>query len=128
MTVKGLRRNLFWVLCCVAFVVLSVVGLLRYLDGSAQAAQAMPASDAEILMVDPDLVLKLFVEDRGLNLEGEAFTAAVQKLDRLVSQVSAETYAEFGVLVVKADLVLAGGVDYTAAFYARIAELWDVTL
>ena len=128
MTVRITPMRVFLGALYTALLLLALMAIVRVTEMSAPSANAMPASEAEILMVDPDILLKLFVEDRGASLQGDAFLASVEKFDRLVSQVAAETYAEYGVLVVKADLVLAGGLDYTTTFYARISELWDAAL
>ena len=128
MTVRITRMRLFLGALYTVLLLLALMAVVRVTEMSSPSANAMPASEAEILMVDPDLLLKLFVEDRGASLQGDAFLASVEKFDRLVGQVAAETYAEYGVLVVKADLVLAGGLDYTTTFYARISELWDAAL
>lgn len=128
MTVRITRMRLFLGALYTVLLLLALMAVVRVTEMSSPSANAMPASEAEILMVDPDLLLKLFVEDRGATLQGDAFLASVEKFDRLVGQVAAETYAEHGVLVVKADLVLAGGLDYTTAFYARISELWESAL
>ena len=128
MTIRLTRSRVLIGAIYTVMLLLALLAVSRVADLTSRSAEAAPAGEPEILMVDPQLLLKLFVEDRGVALEGEAFAAGVQKLDRLVSQVAAQTYADYGVLIVKADLVLAGGTDYTATFYQRILEQWDASL
>lgn len=113
-----------------SIVVLVVVafGRLGVFSASAASASSGNVANAQILTIDPDLILKRFVEERAINLEGDAFNNAVRKLDLIVAQEAIQTYAEYGVLVVKSDLVLAGGTDYTNAFYARVLAIWDGAL
>ncbi len=106
---------------------LSVMAFLRFSDLQEQAQASQPSRQPQILTVDPDAILKLFVEQRGLGLEGDAFTLAVRKLDSIVAREASRVHAEFGVLVVKADLVLAGGTDYTMPFLERVLQTWDAT-
>jgi len=113
-----------------AVLVLIVVAATRIgvLNWSRTTLPSGNVANAQILMIDPDVILKRFVEERAIDLEGEAFTNAVRRLDRIIALEAAQTYSEFGMLVVKADLVLAGGTDYTNAFFSRVLTVWDASL
>lgn len=123
MTLTFSPRKLLLGLIGTAFLGLCVLGAVRFMDQRVAASSAPPPM---ILAIDPDAVLRTFIEERALDLEGEDLARAVRKLDLVVEEEAARVFADFGVPVVKADLLFAGGTDYTAQFAARVLQQWDL--
>lgn len=102
---------------------LCVLGVMRFVD---QRAFAGPSTPPVFLAVDPDVLLRMFIEERAMELEGEDLARAIRKLDLVVADEAVRVHAEYGVPIVKADLLFAGGTDYTDQFLAGVLQQWDL--
>ncbi len=123
MTLTISPRKVLMTLIGAALLGLCVLGAMRLMD---QRALAASAASPVFLAVDPDALLRLFIEERAMDLEGEDLARAVRKLDLVVADEAARVHAEIGVPIVKADLLFAGGTDYTDQFAARVLQQWDL--
>ena len=108
--------------CVAAWQTLDVAGLLPERNGDL----APPLARAPVILgIDPDALLKGFIDQRGQAFEGDELTVAIRRLDDLIMAEARAVHLETGSLVIKSDLVLAGSTDYTAAFLDRVVRSWD---
>lgn len=106
-----------------ALVVLLALAAYRLVDLQAMAA---PSPAPAFLAIDPDALLRTLIEERALDLEGDDLARAVRKFDLVIADEAARLHAEYGLPIVKADLLFAGGMDYTEAFAQRVLQQWDL--
>lgn len=123
MTLTFSPRKLLTALIGAALLGLCVLAALRVMD---QRASAASAAVPVFLAVDPDALLRVFIEERAMDLEGENLARAVRKLDLIVADEALRIHAEYGLPIVKADLLFAGGRDYTDQFVTRVIQQWDL--
>lgn len=123
MTLTFSPRKVLMAIVGATLVGLCLLALMRFVDLRASAATV---SSPLFLAVDPDAVLRIFVEERALGLEGEDLARAVRKLDLVVSDEAARVHEEYDLPIVKADLLFAGGMDFTDQFVERVLQQWDL--
>jgi len=123
MTLTITWRGVMMGLLGTSFLGLCGLGAVRLIDQQAIAEQV---SAPVLLTVDPEALLLGFIEERALTLEGSDLARAVRKLDLVVAEEAVLVHAEYGVPIVKADLLFAGGTDYTNPFLARVLQKWDL--
>ena len=80
---------------------------------------------AEVLIVDAKSVVRIFVEERGQHLSEDALRDAIRDFDRLVMEEAQVLHVQTGALLINANHVLAGGVDISHGFAARVIARWD---
>ena len=83
------------------------------------------AAQAPILVIDPEELLRIFVAERAGDLDGDDLKDAVRLFDALVERETYLVAAEHSTVIVKADLLFAGGQDVTRDFATRVLTLWD---
>ena len=79
----------------------------------------------EVLIVDAKSVVRIFVEERGQHLSEEALRDAIRRFDRLVMEEAQVLHTQTGALLINANHILAGGVEISEAFAARVISRWD---
>ena len=104
-----------------------VVGGVSAMFLVAVATQHLMADRApnSLLVIDPKLVVKRFVEERGNEMSDATFKDAILQLDAIVLAEAAAIHDARGAMLVNKDHVLAGGVDVSVAFADRVIARWD---
>ena len=82
-------------------------------------------SKTTFYVIDPKIVVKHFLDQRGEGMSDDAFKAAILEIDDLVVAEAELLYRESGAFFVNKAHVLAGGVDISHAFGERIIQRWD---
>ncbi|MDG1430021.1 MAG: hypothetical protein P8L68_15820 [Paracoccaceae bacterium] len=80
----------------------------------------------EVLIVDAKSVVRIFVEERGQHLSEDALRDAIRTFDHLVMEEAQALHAQTSALLINANHVLAGGVDISQGFAARVIARWDL--
>ncbi|MDP7152381.1 MAG: hypothetical protein QGI08_15960 [Paracoccaceae bacterium] len=80
----------------------------------------------EVLIVDAKSVVRVFIEERGQHLSEDALRDAIRTFDRLVMEEAQVLHTQTGALLINANHVLAGGVDISHEFAARVIARWDL--
>lgn len=81
----------------------------------------------EPLVIDAKVVTKMFVDQRGVDLDEEEYRRAIRDIDSIVTAEAERIYRATGQMMINADHVLAGGLDVSSSFGQRVIELWDAT-
>ena len=104
-----------------------VVGGVSAMFLVAVATQHLMADRApnSLLVIDPKLVVKRFVEERGNEMSDATFKDAILQLDAIVLAEAAAIHNARGAMLVNKDHVLAGGLDVSEAFSDRVIARWD---
>lgn len=106
-----------WVIIAILGIIALQLGTLKqlgHLDGPSQ-----------VLIVDAKAVVRIFVEERGQHLSEEALRDAIRNFDQLVMEEAQALHAQTGALLINANHVLAGGVEISEGFAARVISRWD---
>jgi len=113
-------KIILWIVGLVA-AALAVVALqfatMTYYGG------AQPENGA--LIVDAKAVVRIFVDQRGVNLDEAQMKDAIKEFDRLVMAEAESIYQETGRAIINANHILAGGIDISDQFAARVIARWD---
>lgn len=109
-------RGLWGVIAILGIIALQLGTLkqLGHLDGPSQT-----------LIVDAKAVVRIFIEERGQHLREDALRDAIREFDRLVMAEAEALHSETGALLINANHILAGGIEISDAFAARVIARWD---
>ena len=77
------------------------------------------------LIVDAKVVVRIFVETRGKDLDDEEMAAAIRSFDALVMAEAEAIYQGTGRAIINANHILAGGHDISEEFANRVIARWD---
>jgi len=77
------------------------------------------------LIVDAKSVVRIFIEERGVNLEEDQMGDAIGAFDRLVMEEAESIYQATGRPIINANHILAGGIDISDQFATRVIARWD---
>lgn len=83
--------------------------------------------EPEPLVIDARVVTKMFVDQRGGDLDDDAYRQAIRDIDSIVTAEAERIYRATGQIMINADHILAGGRDVSASFGERVIEMWDQT-
>lgn len=81
----------------------------------------------EPLVIDARVITKMFVDQRGVDLDDDQYRSAIRDIDSIVTAEAERVYRATGQMMINADHVLAGGVDVSETFGQRVIQLWDET-
>lgn len=108
------------------WIVIAILGIVALQLGTLKQLGLLNGPN-QILMVDANAVVRIFIEERGQHLSEEALRDAIRDFDRLVMSEAQDIHAETGALLLNANHILAGGVEISDAFAARVIARWDQT-
>ncbi len=113
-------KFILWIVGLVA-AALAVVALqiatMTYYSGAQQEKGA--------LIVDAKAVVRVFIEQRGVNLDEAQMSDAIKQFDRLVMAEAESIYQRTGRPIINANHILAGGIDISDQFASRVIARWD---
>lgn len=79
------------------------------------------------LIVDAKVVVRIFVETRGVDLNEDEMKQAIRDFDRLVIAQADEIYLSTGRAIINANHILAGGHDISEEFARHVIARWDAS-
>lgn len=106
-----------WIVIAILGIIALQLGTLKqlgHLDGPSQ-----------VLIVDAKAVVRIFVEERGQHMSEDALRNAIRAFDQLVMDEAQALHAQTGSLLLNANHILAGGVEISEGFAARVISRWD---
>ncbi|MDG1432016.1 MAG: hypothetical protein P8L68_19335 [Paracoccaceae bacterium] len=106
------------------WVVIAILGIVALQLGTLKQLGHL-AGPHQTLIVDAKAVVRIFIEERGQHLSEEALRDAIRDFDRLVMAEAQAIHAETGALLINANHILAGGIEISDAFAARVIARWD---
>lgn len=106
------------------WVVIAILGIIALQLGTLKQLGLLDGPN-QTLIVDAKAVVRIFIEERGQHLSEEALRDAIREFDRLVMAEARDLHAETGALLINANHILAGGIEISDAFAARVITRWD---
>ena len=77
------------------------------------------------LIVDAKAVVRIFIDERGVNLDEDQMKEAIKDFDRMVMEEAESIYQSTGRAIINANHILAGGIDISDQFATRVIARWD---
>ena len=106
------------------WVVIAILGIVALQLGTLKQLGLLDGPN-QVLIVDAKAVVRIFVQERGQHLSEEALREAIRTFDQLVMDEAQALHAQTGALLINANHILAGGVEISEGFAARVISRWD---
>ena len=106
------------------WIVIAFLGIIALQLGTLKQLGLLDGPN-QVLSVDAKAMVRIFIEERGKHLSEEALRDAIREFDHLVMAEAQALHSETGALLINANHILAGGVEISDAFAARVIARWD---